>query len=158
MPHAQMHGRSHPLPNALLCAVCQSSLHTVSKACGVTENAHICNFKAIGRNNTHVTFSWDVVDDPYSSDLVETNHINHFQLHYKERKANWSSVYIPYSIATRRGSATPTFTFSTKIATFGKMGVYIMQLSVYRHKLVPKYVYSKHVSVDLGMYGFTVII
>lgn len=134
----------------LLHAICQSSLHTVSEVAGVTENAHIFNFKAIGRNNTHVTFSWDVVDDQHSSDLVESSYINHFQLHYKERKANWSSVYIPYSIATRRTSATPTFTFTTKIATFGKMGVYIMQLSVYRHKLIPKYVYSKHVYVDLG--------
>ena len=126
----------------------QSFLHTVPLAepGALAEDAHICNFKTTGRNNTHVTFSWDVVDNHYSS-----SHINHFQLHYKERKANWSSVYIPYIITTRTGSAKPTFTFTTRTATFGKKGVYVMQLSVYRHKLFPKSLYSSPVYVDLGM-------
>lgn len=129
-----------------------SFLHTVPRAehGTIAEDPHICNFKAIAKNETHVTFSWDIVDAQYTSDL-EYSRINHFQLHYKERKANWSSVYIPYTITTRRGSATPKFTFTTKAAIFGKKGIYTMQLSVYRHKLTPKSLYSRQVYVDLGM-------
>lgn len=106
---------------------------------------HIQNFKAIDRNLTHVTFSWDVVDGQYSS-----NHINYFQMHYKDRTANWSSLYIPYIITTQTRSPNPTFHFTTRIATFGKPGQYIMQLSVYRHRLVPRTLYSAPVHVDLG--------
>ena len=106
---------------------------------------HIQNFKVTGRNGTHVTFSWDVVDGHYSSD-----YINYFHLHYKERNANWSSLYIPYIITTQTHSPSPTFHFTTRTFTFGKEGQYTMQLSVYRHRLNPRTLYSGPVQVDLG--------
>ena len=106
----------------------------------------IRNFQAT-KNSTHITFSWDIVDDHYSSD-----HITYFQIFYAYRpntgySSNTGSISYSHSSLTVTGSS---FQYTTTVTSFGNYGQYVMWVRVYRSSLTPSYSFSDQIYVEVG--------
>ena len=124
------------------------------------QESHIRNFQVVSQNNTHITFSWEIVDGYFSS-----GDISSFQLYYEYRPSSTYSTYIhsigiSFSDATQNGA---TFTYTSPLEAFYTdyyyyynyadgygFGKYIMWIRAYRPGLIPRYTYSGRLYVNLG--------
>ena len=103
--------------------------------CTAARNDHICNFQVVSQNDTHITFSWDIVDGYYNS-----SYINSFHVYYQYRYSTHNqSLYIHYSSAPR---SSVTFWYTSSVGNFNN-GPYIMWVGVYKSSaLDPRYTHS----------------
>ena len=92
------------------------------------------------KNSSHITFSWDIVDDYYTS-----SYISYFYLYYQNRTSTYSQ-YISYSSTTPSGT---TFSYTSPLETFNN-GPYIMWVEVYRPYRYPRYIYSEKTYIRIG--------
>ena len=108
----------------------------------------IRNFQVANRNNTHITFSWDIVDGYYSS-----SYISYFRIYYRERSGyrgyRSSTGTISYSDSNliKIGSS---FQYTTTVTSFNIYGQYVMAVYVYRSRLVPAGIYSEEIYAEVG--------
>ena len=119
------------------------------------QESHIRNFQVVSQNDTHITFSWEIVDGYFSS-----GDISSFQLYYEHRAYSTDSISISFSETTQNGT---TFTYTSPLEAFFinnyyyyhyadgyEFGKYIMWIRAYRPGLILKYTYSGRLYVNLG--------
>ena len=119
------------------------SLNLPFRCCTVAQDDHIRNFQVVSQTNTHIIFSWDIVDSYYNSSYIYS-----FRLYYRHR-SSIQSLNIPYSSATRSGA---TFRYTSSVINFNN-GPYVMWVRVYRSSaLDPWYTDSRRKYVSIGKY------
>ena len=107
----------------------------------------IRNFQMANKNDTHITFSWDIVDGYYSSKYVDS-----FRIYYRERPHTGSRTYIgtiSYSNSNliKIGSS---FQYTTTVTSFSNYGQYVMWVYVSRSGITPSASYSDQVFIEVG--------
>ena len=143
-----VHAANIAMQNILLCLL-SSFLHAGA------QESRIRNFQVVSQNDTHITFSWEIVDGYFSS-----SDISYFQLYYEYRASSTYSIYIRFSDTTQNGT---TFTYTSPLEAFINnynyyynyadgygFGKYIIWTQAYRSGLIPRYTYSERLYVDLG--------
>ena len=135
------------MQNILLCLVSSFLL-------AGAQESHIRNFHVVSQNNTHITFSWEIVDGYFSS-----GDISSFQLYYEYRASSTYTIWISFSETTQNGT---TFTYINSLEAFfinnnyyynadvHEFGKYIMWIQVYRPGGIPRYTYSGRLYVNFG--------
>ena len=110
------------------------------------QDANVRNFHIVRQDNTHITFSWDIVDGYHSSILD-------FTFYYRQRSNPYESISFAnppvYSTNQTNGGRTFSYTLTLQEGhTF--YGPYVMWIRVHRYRISPTYTYSEQVSVTLG--------
>ena len=130
--------------------MCYSKLLCIPAA---AQEEHVCNFQVVNQNNTHATFSWDIVDGYYSS-----SDIDNFYLHFEYRSLYVSSLNIQYSETTRNDT---TFMYTSSYEAFYSTyanyysAELLMWIQVYRSShLNPRRTYSERLYANFGKCGF----
>ena len=116
------------------------------------QEEHVRNFEVVSQTNTHVTFSWEIVDGYCTS-----SDINYFHLYLEYKSLYVSSLRIEYSETTQYG-AKFMYTTSFEAIYNTQNGIYysaevIMWIRVYRSSQNPRYVYSERLYVNFGKCG-----
>ena len=133
------------------------------------QESHIRNFQVVCQTDTHITFSWEIVDSYFSS-----GDISSFQLYYEHRAYSTYSMSITFSETTQIGT---TFTYTSPLEAFiinnyypcyyysyypycytdgYELGKYVMWIRAYRPGLIPRYTYSERLYVNLGKCDYKV--
>ena len=106
------------------------------------------NFQVAHKNNTHITFSWDIVDGYYTS-----SYISRFRIYCRERPYSGSRYYIGniYYSSSSLIKSGPSFQYTTTVTSLSSYGhQFVMWLYVYRSSLNPSTVYSDQIYVEMG--------
>ena len=97
------------------------------------------------RNNTHVTFSWDIVDG-------NSGAINDFVIQWGGTGFTFD-LRFPYNDVNLNKELVPHFEYTTTFLRFGiGDGYYLMWLVVNRNGITPAQTYSRQIFAEIGKF------
>ena len=131
----------------LRVSVCEVALwHFITVYTADGQDTNVRNFHIAQQTNTHITFSWDIVDGLDTSRYIES-----FTFYFRQRSnpSSSSSFVSPTYDATIKTNGGRTFSYTITLADHTLFGPYVMWIRVNRRTL-PLYTYSEQISVVIG--------
>lgn len=105
------------------------------------------DFQVSSRNDTHITFSWDIVDG-------SAGPIDNFFILQRDRSSPFGEnggLPIPYDDMNLNKELYPHFEYTTTVLRFGTNGYYLLWLVInYQSGVTPAQTYSRQIFTEIG--------